>query len=257
MEDRVALSDLVAEPSPLASEQAVELPELSDVEDHPTTPQHVAHVLLDGPLLTEPACVRVDVRGVEVRHTVVVQVAEGQSHAAAEVQNSGFPGHFAERPVAQVPVQTLAAEVVGDADVRPAVAVIVARRHRQAPAGVSRAARLGHIHEPAAFQVVEEEVGLSVGGEERQPRELLEGVTVRSDVDIQETVAVEVQQRGGACRRDEIESHLGRSIGEDTRSVVDKESARSQVADDKQVAVAIVVEVGEESSPSLVEALQA
>src|SRR5207248_10182374 len=84
-----------------------------------------------------PRRVRVHVRDVQVEVAVAVVIRPRNAHAGAAVDDARGRGALAEGTVALVVVERVAAELVRDVQVGPAVAVVVAPCAREVPARVT------------------------------------------------------------------------------------------------------------------------
>jgi hypothetical protein len=199
---------------------------------------------------------------VDVEPAVAVVVEPEDAHAGRVVLDAG-PGrdvleaHLAV-PQTHVVVEVLPPEVVGDDQVGPPVAVVVAPGGGEAEAVVARfqPRLVGHVDEPSVAVVAEEHVGRAVRrvvvgrGRARLPLAdtVVEGV--HAQVQVEEPVAVVVADRHPHGR-------TLQGAGEPEGVRVPREAAGPVVAEEDQsrgtraeredeVLVAVVVDVGEE-----------
>ena len=147
------------------------------------------------------------VAGVDVEAAVVVVVEEGRAHAGAVVEHAGLGGDVleADRAAAraQVAIEVLDAEVVGDEQVGPAVLVVVGPRRGEVIAVVAgvEAGRRGRVDEAALAVVAEQDARRAVAGvvvRHRRAGFLLAGaeeVGVDAEIDVEEAVAIVVGHR--------------------------------------------------------------
>ena len=91
---------------------------------------------------------------------------------------------------------------------------------------------------------------------EWQPGNVGERIAIDADVQIDKAIAIVIQIAGRHCRRQQIKTHLSRSVGKSAVAIVAEELARRQVTNDKQVFEPIVVYVGKDTGIGLIDPLQ-
>ena len=135
-----------------------------------------------------------DVGDEEVLVAVGVEVAGGDAHAAFGIaggvhRRARQQPLVRERAVALVDPELVRRGVVGDVEVEPAVAVVVAGRDAEARAvGLADAGRLGDVGEPAVALVAVEPVG-------HRPIRARAAVVARADGVVADLLAASVKSR--------------------------------------------------------------
>ncbi len=237
---------------------------------------HARDVLEDhrAQVAEEAVGLRLEVRDRDVEAPVSVQVSRVHAHPAERAARrvdagAGVERHVLELHPAEVMEDEVHRRVVGDVDVRPAVAVEVGHDDSQPlaegrpDAGGGRDVR----ERPVAVVAIEE---VSDRGVEARmtvvapPRDgvaaevvLLDGVVeVPRDEEIQEPVPVEVRERGGGGPAGAGDARLRRHVGEGPVAVVAVEDVASEVRDE-EVREAVVVVVGRHGPHPVGRVLQA
>ena len=199
------------------------------------------------------------VAGIDVEAAVVVVVEEGGAHASAVVEHAGLFGDVleADRAAAraQVAIQVLDAEVVGDEQVRPAVLVVVGPRRGEVIAVVAgvEPGRLGGVDEAALAVVAEQDARRAVAGvvvRHRRAGLFLAGaeeVGVDAEIDVEEAVAIVVghRQAGEQALQRLVEGERAGDRRERALAVVD-EQQRLRAGGQHQILIAVVVDVREQ-----------
>ena len=143
-------------------------------------------------------------------HSIVVHIPEPGREARRRSRHTERLGHVGERPIAIVAVQPVGLPVVGDVQVRPAVAIVVSPDHALRVPKVLHAGLGGDVRERAIALVPEQLTG--------SPQ--LVGRFV-ADIQIQVPVVVVVGPRrfragAGAV----LHARAGRDVGECTVAIV-------------------------------------
>ena len=199
-------------PVPLVAEQEVRLPgeppRPALHRDAPVLARRTPSLALARALAELGQVVEVDEHvpaDEEVEAAVPVVVGEAAAHGPAAPRDARGLGDLLERAVAVVAVEVVAPEA-GDVDVRGPVAVRVTGADPHRPAGVPDARLVRHVLEPEAAEVAVEHAahGLRV-----VPG--VDGERVR-EVDVDEAVAVVVEERHPAAHRLHYVLLLGRGL---------------------------------------------
>ena len=192
---------------------------------------------------------------------VEIEVARRDAHAAfgsaRRIQRgAGQQAVVGERAVVPIDPQLVRRAVVGDVDVEPAVAVVVAHRDAEPRAVRLRDAGRGGAVDEASTAVVAKQPGghgairarAAVVARARRVVALLVGrrreVDVVRDEEIERAVAVVVEERGAGAPSGIREARLLRDVGERAVAVVVKERQRAERRDE-QILVAVVVVVAD------------
>ncbi len=192
----------------------------------------LAHVGEPAVAEVPPEVVVAEVRHVELREAVAVEVAGRPAHpAGAAAAAAALGGGVGEGPVADVPEEHVRPEVVHDEQVRIVVVVVVDPDGLEPVAGLRDPHRRRHVREGAVAVVPVERVG---GG----------GVVGHGDVEVAVVVVV---RPGHAGTVPAVPRHAGG--GGDVRErpvpVVPEERVRSPEVRGEDVEVAVVVVVRE------------
>ena len=202
-----------------------------------------------------------EIRHVDVRRPVPVVVAEVHPHARPRdavlaVGHARQQGPVRKRAVAVVPVEEIRRQVVGDEDVRPPVAVVIAPHDPEALAARVRDARLrGNVRKSPVAVVPVEQVGrtlIDIGpaiGLDAVPDASPVGFEVEFDVhahvQVQPPVPVVVQERRAGRERGVPGQRRYRPAGHVPEGPVPLVAIEDvlPVVRDEQVVVAVVVVV--------------
>ncbi len=209
---------------------------------------------------------------VDVEQTVVVVVEEGGAHAGGMVEHACPLGLVGEAHDAgavlspEVAIQVVGAEVVGDQQVGPAIAVVVGpgRGEVIAVVALAEAGLPRDVDEPAGAVVAKQVSGRTVarivvrhgcaGLVFPRPEE----VRVDAQVHVEEAVAIEVGHRdAGEHALQRLREAEGAIDLREAPCAVVGEDQRLKARGDHEILVAVVVHVGEERVRGVVEQAQA
>src|ERR1700722_4237204 len=141
---------------------------------------------------------------VKILGTVIVIIEPGNSHTGADVFNSCLRSNISESPIAVISVEILAAEIVRDIEVGPAVAVVITPSTAKTVTRVVlvEARFRSHIAERAVSVIPHHEIGRAVLGVVIGNRILVLirslVIDVKAKINVQPSIAVVV---GGRCPR--------------------------------------------------------
>ena len=206
------------------------------------------------------------VAGIDVEAAVVVVVEERRAHAGTVVEDAGLRRDVleADRAAAraEVAIQVLDAEVVGDEQVGPAVLVVVGPRRGEVVAIVAgvEPGGLGGVDEAALAVVVEQHARRAVARvvvRHRRAGLLLAGaeeVGIDAEIDVEEAVAIVVghRQAGEDALQRRVEAERAGDRREAALAVVG-EQQRLRAGGQHQILIAVVVDVGEQRLRGVVE----
>ena len=195
-----------------------------------------------------PGGVGVHVGHEEVEVAVAVDVAPGDPHAGAAVDDAGRGRPLAEGAVALVVVEGVLPELVGDVEVGPAVVVVVGPGGGHAPARVADACVPGDVGEGAVAVVAVERAGDAVGGRVVGPRRGRLLVAHAHDVEVEEAVAVVVGDRRHARPAPGRDARRRAHVDEVAAARVVEEPVAAARRGDEEVGPAVVVVVEEDGA---------
>src|ERR1700722_16509049 len=140
---------------------------------------------------------------VKILGTVIVIIEPGNSHTGADVFNSCLRSNISESPIAVISVEILAAEIVRDIEVGPAVAVVITPSTAKTVTRVVlvEARFRSHIAERAVSVIPHHEIGrgvLGVIGNRILVFIRFLVIDVKAKINVQPSIAVVV---GGRCPR--------------------------------------------------------
>src|SRR5919108_81758 len=139
---------------------------------------------------------------VKILLSVMVKIAPASAHASANVFDAGFRGDTGKSSVALVAIKIVAAEVVGNVEVRVTVGIVVAPGASKTEAVIVdvHAGCRGSVHEGSVAFVVKEEIGRAVARVEIRSGIVIlvetHVIRVEAKINVEAAVAVIVGNRG-------------------------------------------------------------
>ena len=191
---------------------------------------------------------RGDVGDVDLRESVAVQVRDADVHGMKGVGDPQRGGPVFKSPVAEIPEEGVSSKVVGDDDVLPTVLVEVCVRDGLCPPGIGEVGAVGDLLESQPAEIAEELVGQCVGVVAVHAGRMVEQVVPEvADVDVQQTIAVEIEHRGRTS--DELFAAEPGAAGDVLEAVPVKVLVQAMGgvgARDQDVLQAVVVEIDDQ-----------